>query len=680
MRQRFYTILIGVLFAYIPCAKAKVIHLLPKPQQVMLTKGENSFKLGRAVSITDPTNCIALTRFFQEEAGCTLDEKAKAKVTVELGDVAGAYDFALEGFPNEAYTLEISKNDIKIVAVTPTGVIRAAQTLSQLALGYKGTPALEALTLQDWPAFKLRGFMHDVGRSFISVEQLKKQIDALAKFKINTFHWHFTENQAWRLEIKTYPQLTSDASMTRFPGQYYTQAQCKEIQDYAAERGMMIIPEVDMPGHSAAFKRAMGHDMQTDEGVAELKTIIREVCQLFDKATYIHIGGDEVAITYPNFLQTMIAEVKSYGKKAAVWNPIHGVNVKDLDADLTQMWSTAGKKIDGKANIDCRYNYTNHFDVFADLVGIYKSNIYYQDKGTAEVPGFISCPWNDRKLTDEAEIFRQNNIYATTIASAERAWMGGGEQYIEKGGTTLPNSGEEYNEFADWERRFLFHKNTSLSNEAHLIPYVKQSNVRWKITEAFPNGGDATKPLPPETEGLKDAYTYDGKTYQVSTATGAGIYLRHAWGNIIPTYFSDPKENTTAYAWTYVHSSKAQTAGALIEFYNYSRSEKDQAPAAGKWDNYGSTISINDEALTPPVWDNSGKAIDNEAYLKNENFTARPPQQVQFQKGWNKVLIKLPFNPSGVRLKKWMFTFVLTDIEGKDALEGITYSPDKLLK
>ncbi len=668
--------LLGALGFSTP-ADAKIEHLLPKPQQVTSTGGA-SFALGRAVTVTDPTNCAYLTRFLTE-TGCAIENGASATITVTLGAVDGAYDFELDGFPNEAYSLEINENAVKIVAVTPTGVIRAAQTLSQLALGYEGTAALEALTMKDWPAFKLRGFMHDVGRSFVSVEQLKKQIDAMAKFKVNTFHWHFTENQAWRFEVKAYPQLTSAASMTRFAGQYYTQAQCKEIQDYAYERGMVIIPEIDMPGHSQAFTRAMGHDMQTDQGVAELKVIIKEVCQLFDKVEYVHIGGDEVTITYPQFLETMIAEVKKYDKKVAVWNPINGVNVANLDADMTQMWSSRGAKIAGKASIDCRYNYTNHFDVFADLVGIYKSNIYYQDKGTAEVPGFLSCPWNDRKTPTEADILRQNNVYAATIATAERAWIGGGKQYIEKGGTTLPNSGEEYDEFADWERRFIFHKNTSLSSEAHLIPYVKQSNVRWKITDGFPNGGDATKKFPPETEGLKDSYTYNGQTYGVGAATGAGIYLRHTWGNnVIPTYFSsNPSTNTTAYAWTYVYSPVAQKAGAFVEFYNYGRSEVDQAPPAGKWDHCGSTIYLNDVKLTPPVWKNTGKSINHEVDLMNENFTARPPLEVQLKEGWNKVFIKLPFNPSGVRLQKWMFTFVLTDTEGKDALEGLIYSPNQ---
>ena len=658
---------------------AKITHLLPKPQQIEAKSG-SAFALGRTVTITDPTNSTALQKFFTDN-GCTI-ATGGAQVTVTLvGSIEGAYDYTLAGYENEAYTLEITADAINITAVTKTGVIRAAQTLTQLAEGYEGTPALEALTMTDWPAFKLRGYMHDVGRSFIEFETLKKHIDLLARFKVNTFHWHMTENQAWRFEVKAFPQLTSSASMTRFAGKYYTQEQCRQLQDYAKERGVIVIPEIDMPGHSEAFVRAMGYDMQTDNGVAALKTILEEVAAVFPDAPYIHIGADEKQITYSNFLKIMTDKVHSLGKKVVVWNPISGVTITtSTGADMTQMWSSSGKVINGLPNIDCRYNYTNHFDVFADLVGIYKSNIYYEQKGNANVAGTISAPWNDRKTPTEEDIIIQNNFYANVIASAERAWIGGGKQYIEKGGTTLPNSGEEYEEFADWERRFLFHKANSLKDEP--IAYVKQTNVRWRITEPFPNGGDMNASFAPETEGLKDSYTVNGTTYGTGIATGAGIYLRHTWGNnTVPTYYGTTNHsNSTAYAWTYVYSDKVQTVGAQIEFQNYGRSEKDTAPDAGKWDRKGSRIWLNDTEILPPTWGNTGVSINNEVDLKNENFTARKPVEVTLKQGWNKVFIKLPYvGASGVRLNKWMFTFVLTDLDGKNAVDGLIYSPNKML-
>lgn len=666
-------------------AEAKIRHLLPRPQQVEQTAGA-AFGLGRPVRLELPAEWAELTApaRFLAETGCTRDDAAGAVLRVRrVEQVAGAFNHPLADFPDEAYRLTVTADEVTVEAVTETGVVRAMQTLAQLAEGYEGTPALEALAMTDWPAFKLRGMMHDVGRSFVSFDELKKEIDLLSRFKVNVFHWHLTENQAWRFEVKAYPALTSAASMTRFAGNYYTQEQCRELEEYAAQRGITVIPEIDMPGHSAAFERAMGHTMQTDQGVEELQQILTEVAAVFVRAPYIHIGADEQTITYPNFLKIMTDKVHSLGKKVVVWNPIRGVSIsKDAGFDMTQMWSTSGRVVQGMPNIDCRYNYTNHFDVFADLVGIYKSNIYYSPQGTTDIAGFISAPWNDRKTPTQEDIVRQNNIYANVLASAERAWIGGGRRYIEEGGTTLPNSGEEYEEFRDWETRFLFHKDHSLAAEP--IPYVRQTNVRWRISDAFPNGGNSAAQFPPETAAddvLPDVFDYEGTTYGSGMATGAAVYLRHTWGEgTIPGFYARPQLNTTAYAWTYVYSPVEQTVGAQIEFQNYGRSENDKAPDAGKWDRKGSRVWLNGTEIMPPVWENSGRAINAEVDLKNENFTARRPVAVTLKAGWNKVLLKLPYvSADGVRLNKWLFTFVLTDTEGRNAVDGLIYSPGKCM-
>lgn len=684
MKKAFLTLATAGLFLVPQTMLAKVEHLLPRPQEISSQGG--ALTLGGTVSITDPTGSAALRQFFTS-AGCTIGDGGIPVTVTLVESIAGAYDYELNGFENEAYTLEVTSSAINITAVTPTGVIRAAQTLAQLAEGYDGTPSLEAVTVKDWPAFKLRGYTHDVGRSYITVDELKKHIDLLSRFKVNCFHWHLTENQAWRMEIKAYEALTSSASMTRFPGQYYTQEQCREVAGYARERGVVVIPEIDMPGHSEAFVRAMGFDMQTDQGVEVLKNVLDEVVEVFADAPYIHIGADEKTIAYPDFLKIMTDYIHAKGKKVVVWNPIRGVDVAGTESDMTQMWSTAGSRIEGRPNIDCRYNYANHFDVFADVVGIYKSNIYYADKGNADIAGTISAYWNDRKTATQEDIVAQNNMYANVLASAERAWIGGGKAYIETGGTVLPNSGDEYEEFADWERRFLFHKAHCLGNEP--IPYVKQTNVRWRITDAFPNEGNAAAVFAPEAQGtaegtdmMDETFTHEGQTYYTGMATGAGVYLRHTWGNnTIPTYYGTTNySNATAYAWTYVYSPEEQTVGAQIEFQNYGRSENDKAPDAGKWDRKGSDIWINGQRIAPPAWDNSGKAINSEVDLMNENFAARKPLAVTLKQGWNKVFLKLPYVAAdGVRLNKWMFTCVFTDTEGKNAVDGLIYSPNQCM-
>lgn len=692
MKHLLYTLAIasGSLLAL--NANAKVGDLLPRPHQIELTAGAAPFALQRTVAITDPTGCTYLKNFFTAN-GCTIaaeGESAAATVTVTLASaIDGAYDYEVANFPNEGYKLSITANAINITAASPTGVIRAAQTLQQLAEGYTDTgepAALEALSMTDWPAFKVRGWMQDVGRSFLSVDELKKEIDLYARFKVNVFHWHLTEKIGWRFEVKAYPQLTSYTNGVRYPGQYYTQEQCKEVEAYAAERGITVIPEIDMPGHSDVFKNAMGFDMQTDEGKKALKVILKEAAEVFPKAPYIHIGGDEVTIK-DGFLEEMTDFVRNtLGRKVVLWNMLKNKAVTKDIADMTQMWATSGTAVKGLPNIDCRYNYINHFDVYADLVGIYKSNIYYADKGNPDIAGTISAAWNDTKVATEDDIIRQNNQYANVLASAERGWIGGGKQYIEVGGTRLPNTGDEYEEFADFERRFLFHKTHSLQGAP--IPYVKQSNIRWRLTEPFPNDGDAAKAFPPEEAAKLDAvmpttYSYNGTDYAAKQVTGGGVYLRHIWHGTVRGVLNNPANNQTCYAWTYVYSPVAQDAGAQIEFYTYSRSGSDKMPPAGKWDRRGSQVWLNGQEIAAPTWQQPDKDIpqDNTTLgLTNENFTARPVVKVHLNEGWNKVFLKLPHaNSGGTARDKWQYTFVLTDTEGKNALEGITYSPDRTL-
>ncbi len=667
-------------------AFAAIEHLMPKPFKV--EGKQEGFSAAGTVRLVDPTNTTWL-RTTLDELGLEVSETAERTVEVQLVErVADGFDYEVPAYGNEGYELTVGPQTISIKAVEPIGVIRAAQTLSQLAMEGNGT--IVGAEIADRPAFKVRGFMHDVGRSFLSVDELKREIDLLSRFKINTFHWHLTDFTGWRLEIKAYPQLTGDRAITRYPGCYYTQEQAKEIQDYAAERGMTVIPEIDMPGHAHPFEQAMGHNMQTPDGIAELKVILGEVAALFDKAPYIHIGGDEVSFN-DQYIIDMINYVHSLGKKAVIWNrynsPAKTVDSGVIPCDMTTNWATSGTLSPGIPNIDMRYNYTNHFDIFADVVGIFKSTIFYQTQGNPDVAGTISAAWCDTKVPDESSIVRQNNIYANILASGERAWCGGGKQYIEVGGTTLPNSGAEYDEFADWERRFLYHKNTTMAAASAQIPYVKQTNVRWNITDQIPNGGNASAVFAPEDyigkENVPEVFTIDGTDYHVGKATGAGIYLRHIWHSTVKGFYENPQAGMTAYAWTYVYSPKDQDAGAMIEFYTYSRSGNEKGPKAGAWDRRGSKIYINGEEIAAPAWEQPDKNITqnhNTEGLTNENVTARPAATIRLKQGWNQVFMKLPHaNNGGTGRDKWQFTFVITDTEGKDALDGLIYSPGKCI-
>ena len=170
-----------------------------------------------------------------------------------------------------------------------------------------------------------------------------------------------------------------------------------------------------------------------------------------------------------------------------------------------------------------------------------------------------------------------------SLAFAERTWRGGGSEYFDKNGVILPTDENDpvFIEFADFEQRLLWHKKYNFANEP--FPYVKQTDVKWLITDQFPNEGDLEMSFPPEEE-ISDSYTYKGQNYGVKPATGAGIYLRHVWGDIVPAFYDNPQENHTAYAYTWVWSPKTQKVGLWVSTQDYSRSEADLAAPQGKWD------------------------------------------------------------------------------------------------
>ena len=437
----------------------------------------------------------------------------------------------------------------------------------------------------------------------------------------------------------------------------------------------MLIPEFDMPGHSAAFVSTFRHDMQSPEGMKILKLLIEEVCETFD-VPYLHIGTDEVQFTNPQFVPEMVAFVRSKGKKVISWNP--GWHYQPGEIDMIHMWSYRGKLQEGIPTIDSRFHYLNHFDTFADLRGLFMSNIYRHTEGSNDMAGVILAIWNDRWVQPEEKIINENIFYPNMLTIAERSWRGGGYEYFDKYGTNMPpRNSEEYKAFTEFEQRLLWHKEHNF--RGYPFPYVKQTDIKWRITDAFPNNGDMGSVFPPETE-LQDSYTYEGKTYGTNDSEGAGIYLRHVWGNTIPCFYKDPQEDHTAYAWTWVHSPKDQEVGAWIEFQNYGRSEMDLAPPQGQWDYKGSRVWLNDEEILPPVWTATHKEKSNEVLLGNENCVGREPTKVHLQKGWNKVFMKLPvgkFRLPEVRLVKWMFTFVFVTPDGEKAVDGLIYSPDK---
>ncbi len=212
-------------------------------------------------------------------------------------------------FASEGYVLDIRANRIEIRGGSAAGVFYGIQTLLQEMQG----GALPCGRIEDAPRYAWRGYMLDEARHFSGAARVKQLLDLMARFKMNRFHWHLTDEQGWRIEIKGYPRLTSVGgvgchSNPDTPAQYYTQEEIRDIVAYAAARHIEIIPEIDMPGHATASNRAYpeysggGTEQHPDftfnvgkeETYAFLTDVLREVSALFP-SPWLHLGGDEVA-------------------------------------------------------------------------------------------------------------------------------------------------------------------------------------------------------------------------------------------------------------------------------------------------------------------------------------------------------------------------------------------------
>jgi len=402
MKRNIYIPLLLLLFFSCKTEKETELTLLPMPQEVSLSgSGKHWLPSG------------------------TIDETVVSQKRVNTIPEAGDNQ-------EEAYRLVITKDSIRIEAVTDRGAYWSRQTLQQLIVKEdNGSAHLPLVEITDWPAFRVRGFMHDIGRSYLSVEELKKQIALLSRYKINLFHWHLTENQGWRLQSSRFPELNDSIHFERLPGKYYTIEEAREIAYWCRQHHVLLIPEVDMPGHSAAFIRATGVDMQSPKGMKILKELMEEVCtEVFPDLPYIHIGTDEVQFTNPDFVPEMVAHIRGLGKKVISWNP--GWNYEPGEIDATQLWSYRGKAQPGIPAIDSRFHYINHFDAFGDIVALYNSRVYNAKRGSGDLAGSILAVWNDRLLPDEKQILMQNHFYPNMLAFAERTWKGGGSEYFRR--------------------------------------------------------------------------------------------------------------------------------------------------------------------------------------------------------------------------------------------------------
>lgn len=375
------------------------LNLTPLPQQCVQKKGECALPQQLTISLDSRLNTATLQRSANQIANLLQQDGSIQSVSVGE-NLRGAFvrllpAAAKANLGDEGYQLDITPKGITVRAQSERGFYYGLQSIRKMLLA-DPSAALPCASITDRPRFGYRGFMLDCSRHFWSMEELKKVIDIMAVYKMNTFHWHLTDDQGWRAEIKKYPRLTTigatahNCRITDFENgtywinepygpYFYSQDEMRELVRYAAERHINVLPEVDMPGHFCAAMAAYPefsctpkgeHTMPTHQGgvwndvmnvanpraVQFVKDIIDELCDIFPYP-YFHIGGDECPtaaweknaecqalvkeLNLPNFrhLQSrFINEISGYlrhkGRTTVVWN--ESVTAQGADLDLVK--------------------------------------------------------------------------------------------------------------------------------------------------------------------------------------------------------------------------------------------------------------------------------------------------------------------------------------------------------
>ena len=360
MMKKINQILLAGTFlaACVACSKEAeaTYEVVPLPQEVSLTQ-EEPFRLNKHTTIAYPEGNSLLQRnaeFLSEYIRLSTGFSPELKAFVPGSDpdtksIVLNIDDDIEN--HEGYTLEVNADRVEIEGQTPNGVFYGVQTLRKsIPVGTGATDILlPAGEVKDAPRFGYRGFMLDCARHFFPVDFVKKFIDILALHNINVFHWHITDDQGWRIEIKKYPELTKVGSIRQRTvigrntseydntpyGGFYTQDEARDIVKYAQERYITVIPEVDLPGHMLAALATypeLGctggpYEVCPNWGVFEdvlclgndktyefLEGVLDEIVDIFP-ARYIHIGGDEVPRTRWEKCPKCQARIRQLGLK-----------------------------------------------------------------------------------------------------------------------------------------------------------------------------------------------------------------------------------------------------------------------------------------------------------------------------------------------------------------------------
>ena len=437
--------------ADVPAGNAPAAHLVPLPQSMQVEPGELRF--AGAVALDADASAPHARRALEDTLaglGIATRDAAATRIRLQLGDDATLGD--------EGYRLVVT-DGVLLSARTDTGLLHAVQSLRQLLPARPQAQfRLPRVAIVDTPAYRWRGLSLDVARSFLPVEYLEKTLDRMAFFKLNRLHLHLTDDQGWRIEIKRYPKLVEIGGASAVEGGrsgWYTQDQLKHLVAYAQARGITIVPEVDLPGHTqaalASYNELACDDVTNLAPYAGLevgfsvlcldkpevvypfvRTVLEEVLAIFPSQE-IHVGGDEIKHPlYADFISRTAAMVDDMGRTAIFWEE---GSVGEMKPDvLLQFWNdgydiaAAVEKGHPLVLSPCSYFYIDHGNYagqpqtydWCRKEGVPLARLYSFDPSPFKTAvGIEAALWTELVHSDDAA---DNRLWPRLAASAEVAW------------------------------------------------------------------------------------------------------------------------------------------------------------------------------------------------------------------------------------------------------------------
>ena len=563
------------------------------------------------------------------------------------------YDSSITYQNADAYAISIRKGK-----VTASGNRHWVEsTLAQLTDSEGKVPDVE---IHDWAAYPFRGFMHDTGRNFQSVAMLKETLNLMSFYKLNYFHWHLTDHPAWRIECKAYPQL-NDAQYQRQgrdEGKFYTYDEIREVIAYAKERGITIVPEIDMPGHATYFKSTFGVTMDSDEGKAILETCLNEFFQEIptELCPYFHTGSDEIWIADPEgFMQWTENIVSKNGRTALVWDP----GLPASDKVIRQIWNEAAGSNAAASDkpgkyLDSFIGYLNYYDpmVFTNRCFLHTAAAQ-QTPDTTKAMGGILCLWNDVRVDQKENIALHNGMISGMIAYSERFWNGGNAGEIANENLPSGSHTEAGIALSDFEKKMIAHRDRFHQGK---MRWIANAEIEWQVTV------DDKVPV---------------------TAYGGAVDL----DALCKTHEISVQDTALAKAATTIYADCDMTIHAWIGFDTPARSNRNGYGIGqqGEWEGHGQCFVNGEEILPPRPWQEPGKydyhfntwgkPEEEEPFTDEQLYWMREPALIQLRKGENLVEILAPKTYQGLR---WSFAFIPVtphDDGSVSEVEGIRFQP-----